>query len=268
MVRYLPPTGTYRLTMILRGGCPQCGSTHHKKNGHIHNGKQNHRCKPCGRQFVSEFKQRRVSAEHRTLIERLLRERLSLRGICRVVGVGMKWLMAFLVERYEAAPAHLNVQTAQCYNPLLGYPLEIEADELWSFVGKKANPQWLWLALDARSRQVLAFHVGDRSRKSARQLWNQLPALYRQRATFYTDAYAPYGSVIPKAQHRTITKAARKTNHVERFNGTLRQRLSRLVRSALSFSKSLANHIGAIRYFLCHYNLSRAARCRSQSISP
>jgi len=65
-----------------------------------------------------------------------------------------------------------------------------------------------------------------------------------------------------------ITKAARKTNHVERFNGTLRQRLSRLVRSALSFSKKLTHHIGAIRYFICDYNLTRAARCRGQSISP
>jgi insertion element IS1 protein InsB len=134
-------------------------------------------------------------------------------------------------------------------------------------VGKKANPQWLWLALDTRSRQVLAFHVGDRSRKSARQLWNQLPAVYRQHATFCTDAYAPYSRVIPRAQHRTITKVARKSNHVERFNGTLRQRLSRLVRSTLSFSKHLANHIGAIRYFVCHYNLTRAARCRGPSIT-
>ena len=59
--------------MVLREACPRCGSTHHKKNGHIHNGKQNHRCKACGRQFVLEFEQRRVSAEHRALIERLLR---------------------------------------------------------------------------------------------------------------------------------------------------------------------------------------------------
>ena len=52
---------------------------------------------------------------------------------------------------------------------------------------------------------------------------------------------------------------ARKTNHIERFNNTLRQRVSRLVRSALSFSKTLANHIGAIKYFICHYNLTKAA---------
>jgi insertion element IS1 protein InsB len=124
------------------------------------------------------------------------------------------------------------------------------------------------LALEARSRQVLAFHVGARSRKSARRLWNKAPAVYREHATFHTDAYAPYGRVIPQARHRVITKAARQTNPVECFNGTLRQRLSGLVRSALSFSKKLANHIGAIRYFICDYNLTRMARCRGQSISP
>ena len=254
--------------MIIQEDCPRCGSTCHKKNGHIHNGKQNHRCKACGRQFVGEFEQRRVSAEHRVLIERLLRERLSLRGICRAVGVGMKWLMAVLVECYQGAPAHLNVQIPHRCDLLLVHSLEAEADELWSFVGKKANPQWLWLALEARSGQILAFHVGDRSQKSARRLWNKLPAAYRQHATFYTDAYAPYGRVIPQAQHRVITKATRKTNFVERFNGTLRQRLSRLVRSTLSFSKNLANHIGAIRYFICHYNLTRMTRWRTSSISP
>ena len=81
--------------MVMRDVYPRCGSRHHKKNGHIHNGKQNHWCKACGRQFVREFAQRRVSAECRALVERLLKERLSLRGICRAVGVSMTWLMGF-----------------------------------------------------------------------------------------------------------------------------------------------------------------------------
>jgi insertion element IS1 protein InsB len=161
--------------MVLRDGCPQCGSRHHKKNGRIHNGKQNHRCKACGRQFVLEFAQRLVSAEHRALIARLLKERLSLRGICRAVGVGMKWLMGFLVECYGAAPAHLNVQIPQHDDPLLGYPPEIEADELWSFVGNKANPQWLWLALEAHSRQVLAFYVGEKQPKMRQAVMEPAP---------------------------------------------------------------------------------------------
>ena len=63
--------------------------------------------------------------------------------------------------------------------------------------------------------------------------------------------------MIPVEQHRAITKQARKTNHIERFNNTLRQRVSRLVRETLSFSKKLANHIGAIKYFICHDNLTR-----------
>ena len=65
--------------------------------------------------------------------------------------------------------------------------------------------------------------------------------------------------IIPSAQHRAISKLARKTNHVERFHYTLRQRVSRLVRATLSFSKNLANHIGAITYFLCDYTITKRA---------
>jgi IS1 family transposase len=43
-------------------------------------------------------------------------------------------------------------------------------------------------------------------------------------------------------------------NHIERFNNTLRQRCSRLVRKRLSFSQKLENHIGAIKYFIGRYN--------------
>jgi insertion element IS1 protein InsB len=113
--------------------------------------------------------------------------------------------------------------------------------------------------MNAKTRQVIAFHVGDRSRRSAKRLWAKIPQAYRQHATFYTDQYVAYDGVIPVAQHRAIHKLARKTNYIERFNNTLRQRVSRLVREALSFSKKLANHVGAIKLFICHYNLTRAA---------
>jgi hypothetical protein len=71
--------------------------------------------------------------------------------------------------------------------------------------------------------------------------------------------YVVYEGVIPSAQHKAISKLARKTNHLERFNNILRQRVSHLVREALSFSKKPANQIGAIKLFVCHYNLTRAA---------
>ena len=113
--------------------------------------------------------------------------------------------------------------------------------------------------MDATTRQIIAFHVGDRSRESAKALWAALPKVYQQHATFHTDQYDVYNGVIPVERPKAISKKARKTNHIARFNHTLRQRLSRLVRESLSFSKTLANPIGAIKFFICHYNLEKAA---------
>ncbi|MDQ3959578.1 MAG: IS1 family transposase [Pseudomonadota bacterium] len=244
--------------MLIRDMCPSCESSKYKKNGHIHKGKQNHQCQDCGRQFVQCFEQYLISDDTRALIERLLVERISLRGICRAVGVGLKWLIGFLVHCVEALPDHLNVQPITSHQDMIVQRLEVEADEMSSFVKKKVNKQWIWLAMDAKTCQVVAFHIGDRSRKSAKQLWVKIPLAYRQHAMFYTDQYVVYVGVIPAAQHRAITKLARKTNHMERFNNTLRQRVSRLVRETLSFSKKLTHHIGAIKLFICHYNLTSA----------
>ena len=165
--------------------------------------------------------------------------------------------MGFFVQCFEALPDHLHIQPVTGKRNIMIQRLEVEADELASFVQKTANKQWIWIAMDATSRQVIAFHIGDRSRQSVKKFWAKIPLVYRQQATFYTDQYVVYEGVIPAAQHRAISKLARKTNHLERFNNTLRQRVSRLVREALSFSKKLANHIGAIKLFICHYNLTR-----------
>jgi insertion element IS1 protein InsB len=251
-------SGGQQKAMVIREVCPRCQSAKYKKNGHIHTGKQNHHCHDCGRQFVQCFAQYLIADEQRALIERLLVERISLRGICRAVGVTLKWLLGFLVQCVEALPDHLHIEPVTCHGNVMIRRLEGEADEMSSFVQKKANKQWIWLAMDAKNRQVIAFHVGDRSRRSAKRLWAKIPEAYRQHATFYTDRYAVYEGVIPAAQHRAISKLARQTNHIERFNNTLRQRVSRLVREALSFSKKLANHIGAIKLFICHYNLAKA----------
>src|SRR5437870_595089 len=84
--------------MVVRETCPACGSPRYKKNGHTRHGKQNHQCKTCGRQLTANPLDRRITHEQRLRIEQLLRERLSLRGICRAVGVSLTWLLHFLVE--------------------------------------------------------------------------------------------------------------------------------------------------------------------------
>ena len=244
--------------MVVRDTCPTCGANRYKKNGHTRHGKQNHQCKACGRQFTADPLDRRIASEQRKRIEHLLCDRISLRGICRTMGVSLTWLLHFMVECFTACPDDLHVQLPAGRTEVLLSRLEAEADEMWSFVQKKANKQWIWIAMDATTRQIIAFHVGDRSHESGKALWAHIPLGYRERAMFHTDQYAVYKGVIPAEQHHAITKHARKTNHIERFNNTLRQRVSRLVRETLSFSKQLAHHIGAIKYFICHYNLEKA----------
>ena len=200
-----------------------------------------------------------MDEEQRPLIERLLGEQISLHGIGRAVGVSIRWLMGFITARFATLPDHLHVRPVTAPRDVLMGRLEVEADEMWSFVKQKANKQWGWIAMDKQTRQIIAFHVGDRSHESAKQWWANLPAVYRAQATFYTAQYAVYTGGIPAAQPKAIPKHARKTHHIERFNNTLRQRVSRLVRDTRAFSKKLVNHIGAIKYFICHYNLTRAA---------
>ena len=243
--------------MLIRNTCPACGSRRYKKNGHTRHGKQNHQCQACERQFSATADDRRIADERRTRVEHLLRERLSLRGICRAVGVSLTWLLHCMVECFTACPEALHVQLPARLTAVGLSRLEAEADEMWSCVQKKANKQWIWIAMDAQTRQIIAFHVGDRSRESGKALWANIPLMYRAQATFHTDQYAVYQGVMPAEQHRAMTKKARKTNHIERFNNTLRQRVSRLVRETLSFSKTLANHIGAIKYLICYYNLTK-----------
>lgn len=134
--------------------------------------------------------------------------------------------------------------------------MTLQCDEAWSFVGSKGNKQWIWLAIDEDTREIVGMAVGKRDRSGARELWASLPPVYRQCAVVYTDFWQAYEKVIPSKRHRAVGKESGKTNRIERFNCTLRQRVSRLVRKTLSFSKKLENHIGAIWYFIHHYNAS------------
>ena len=101
--------------------------------------------------------------------------------------------------------------------------LTVECDEMWSFVGLK-------------SREIVGMHVGSCDRAGAEALWKSFPPVQRQCAVCYTDFWSTYEQVLPQNRHRAVGEESRKTNRIERFNLTLRKRISRLVRKTLSFS--------------------------------
>ena len=133
----------------------------------------------------------------------------------------------------------------------------LELDELWSFVAKRSNKRWIWIALCRTTRQVVAYVIGDRSAATCHKLWARIPAAYRH-AHCYSDFWEAYRLVIPAAQHTSAGKETGCSAHVERWNNTLRQRLARFVRKSLSFSKSDEMHETCLRLFLHYYNRSVA----------
>lgn len=97
----------------------------------------------------------------------------------------------------------------------------LELDELWSFVAKKTNQAWIWIALCRKTRQVVAYAVGDRSEKTCRCLWEAIPSAYRAGPCF-TDFWRAYQAVIPEEQHTAVGK---ETGEIARA-GTLEQHTS------------------------------------------
>ena len=90
--------------------CPACDSTHIVKNGKIHNGKQNYKCRSCGRQFVQDPQNKVIDPVTKMLIDKLLLEKIPLAGIARVAGVSELWLQHYVNEKYQAVSRQVKVQ--------------------------------------------------------------------------------------------------------------------------------------------------------------
>lgn len=132
----------------------------------------------------------------------------------------------------------------------------IEMDEVWSFAVSKEHKIWIWLAINRETRQIAGVAFGDRSDETCLKLWMSLPPDYRKRAVIYTDYWRSYKNVLPSERLRQSGKESGETAHIERFNNTLRQRCSCMVRKTLSFSRNREMHEKRIRMFINHYNES------------
>jgi len=162
--------------------CPNCGSQAIVKNGWRENDKQNHKCLNCNRQFVEIPENKIIPEKDRERIRKALLERVSLEGICRIFEVSMPWLLEFMKQVFESLPAHLNAVILEENEELEVGALEL--DELYSFVGRKTNDQWLWLIMHRKTRQILAFHVGKRDKQSAMALLAKLPEDLKKKPSF------------------------------------------------------------------------------------
>ena len=86
---------------------------------------------------------------------------------------------------------------------------------MWSFVSSKGNKQWVWLALDWKSGEIVGCYVGERSGQGAEGLWQSLPGVYRQCAVCYTDFWSAYEEIFPASRHLPVIKKSGKTSLIE-----------------------------------------------------
>jgi insertion element IS1 protein InsB len=125
---------------------------------------------------------------------------------------------------------------------------EAEVDEMWSFVGKKREPRWLWHAIDHRSGHVLAYVLGRRKDEVFLQLKALLEPFGITR--YYTDYWGAYTRHLEADEHQP---GKRNTQQIERKHLTLRTRIKRLVRKTICFSKSIQMHDIVLGLFINRY---------------
>ena len=115
-------------------------------------------------------------------------------GITRVCDVSEPWLQSYINGQY--ASVHHEAQISSKKGRMT-----IQCDEMWSFIGNKGNEQWIWLALDVKTRELVGVHMDDCFQVGARKLWESLPPVYRQCAVVYTDFWQAYKCVMPGKRH-------------------------------------------------------------------
>jgi insertion element IS1 protein InsB len=191
----------------------------------------------------------KYTAEAKATILEAREERMSLRGLERVFGVWRGTVLRWLREQIRQLPKLSQTLLSSQANDVL------ELDECWTFLQQRFHERWLWIALCRRTRQIVAYAIGDRSQATCRKLKDRLPYDYRD-CRLVADGWEAYQLTFSADQLQVYRGVRGPTNHVERWFNTLRQRLARYTRKTLAFSKSDTYHVLATHAFIVHYNLA------------
>jgi IS1 family transposase len=158
-----------------------------------------------------------------TVVVRLVVEGIGLRGVARALQIGVNTVTRIILKA-----------AAEVTRPLpANDQLTLEVDELWTYVGRKDNEYWVAYALDRKTREVVDFVIGKRTKGTLKLLIDRL--LLLRPLVIRTDKLTIYQRIIPKCLHRA---GAYLVNRIERKNLSLRTHLKRLSRKTICFSRS------------------------------
>jgi insertion element IS1 protein InsB len=150
-------------------------------------------------------------------------------------------------------PAQVEVEIWRADELEVRRGLSSELDEMWSFVKTKANPRWLWHAIDHHTGKVLAYVFGRRKDAVFLKLQQLLEPFGITK--FYTDGWGAYERYIDTKKHHV---GKENTQKIESKHINLRTRIKRLMRRTICFSKTEQMHDLVIGLFINRYEFGQA----------
>jgi insertion element IS1 protein InsB len=220
--------------------CPKCRSHSIKKNGTTAQGKQRYRCKWCFRQFITDYSYQGCRPEVRNMILPMTMNGSGIRDISRVLKISINTVLKTIRKQVEAVSEPVVPDRVT----------ELQIDEMWSFVGKKANQRWLWYGFDPDSKKIINFQLGRRTDDNCQKLLKKIEDC--QVLRYCTDEWESYQKYLPSTRH-WIGKD--QTQDIERQNLNFRTHLKRLQRKTICFSKSEEMHDAVLKLYIYHSNV-------------
>ncbi len=242
----------------------------------------------------------RLNTDKRTQVIAALVEGTSINATCRMTGVAKHTVLKLLEDMGCACAAYHNTNVRNLR------VRRVQCDEIWAFVyGKDKNltleqvkagagSVWTWTAIDAESKLIISYTVGDRGADTAYAFMQDVAGRISTRIQLTTDGHrvyaeateAAFGADIdyamlvklygasgdnPESRYspascigcRTGVLAGNpdpehiSTSYIERQNLSMRMGMRRFTRLTNAFSKKIENHGHMVALYFMHYNFCR-----------
>jgi len=242
----------------------------------------------------------RLSTDKRIAVIAALVEGMSINATCRMTGVAKHTVLKLLKDLgcaaasyHDAHVRNLRVRRLQC-------------DEIWAFVGAKMKNAsmekveqgwgdvWTWTAIDADSKLIVSYMLGQRGAETAHEFMQDVAARVSTRIQLTTDGHKVYADAVesafgadidyamlvkiygasndnPESRYSPATCVGCRTgvlsgnpdpdhistSYIERQNLSMRMGMRRFTRLTNGFSKKLDNHGHAVALYFMQYNFCR-----------